>query len=177
MIKDFLVKNEEQRFTYRDFETLYASVLEVQQKGSREIGNELIRSFPIDMELQLSKLVQWMRKKIVPYEQARLEYGKSLGFLYDANKMAFTLPPSTIELSPAQKEQFNKDRQEKIKLMNDASEELYNSEFEEAKQLFELLPLSMFTKKRMEESKIVFKDISNIQPFLEYCVAEDKLQR
>jgi hypothetical protein len=162
-------------FTFGEFENLYNSVLEVQTKGSREVDGKLLRSFPLDMEAELSNLCAWMRRKYKPYQTAREKFALSLGFKVNENTGQFYLPKpkKNIEVSPATKADLDEQNQAKLDQLTTSIKEMYQSLFIDREELFSKIPLKTFNMKQMTDSGIMFPDVELKQPFMEYCVVKE----
>jgi len=167
-------RNLKEDFLFEEFEELFNSVLEVQENVSRDINGETIRSLPIDLEVELSRAIAWMRRKYNPYNEARRKYAEGLGFVYDGERNAYVLKPqkkSKIEVSDEQKKALAEDRQAKFEMLMESNKTLMKSKFNHSRELFEkILPLPGFTQERLTEARILFKNCQRVQPFLQYCI-------
>lgn len=162
-------------FTFEEFEELYNSVMEVQTKVSRDVNGETIRSLPYDMEVELGEVIAWMKRKFKPYHDARLKFAENLGIVFDTHRGTYTLrpKPGKVDLTPAMKQEMAIENQGKFDKLAEAAKSMDELQFKHRDELFtEYLPLKLFTKNKIKESGILFKNIRNLQPFLQYCVVK-----
>lgn len=141
--------------TNKEFVAIYQSIVEVQKGATRQIGNALINSMPVDLEIEISKTLT----KLKPTYKAITETIEKTARGYGLKKT-----PGGGWRVPADVEN---------------GDEIAKKYWEEIEKLYELevtdmngaLPIPLFTITRIKESGIEFSSCPLRQEFFENCVS------
>ncbi len=143
--------------TNKEFLDIYNAITEAQKGATRQLGDVLINSLPIDLEIELYKTI----KKLKPHYTALIESKEKIAASYGLKKNSngtWSIP----------KEVENKEN-----VYADFFDEMENADALEAPGLNDILPIPLFTLKRLKESGIEFANCPNKQLFFEHCVIPD----
>lgn len=146
--------------TLLDVENLYTSALEVQKNACRRVDSQEINSLPLDLDLELANLISKLRKWVQPFSDSKNRIAESLGFMVNGN----TYVP--------QKKYSDEEREANFVLLSKELALANEKPFEHIDELKKIIPLPSFTKDRMKEGNVYFKDTPNRQYFLEYCIKQ-----
>lgn len=159
---------------FSEFVALLSSCLDVQSKVVREVSGDLINSLPIDMDLELCQLISFMQRINDPYDKARLNYAKGLGYKVDSTTNRLVYPESKNGLGREAKQEYTNEKLRKSNELEEAMAIMNETPIKEDdhKKLKAMLPLKTFVQKRIEDSGIIFKNCSLRQAFLKHCVGK-----
>lgn len=145
-------------FSWQDAENLWASAAEIQRNASRKVDGQEINSLPMDMDMELSDLIAYLRKWVTPFIDSRDKIALGYGFLREN---------SQYKGKPSLKDTERESNYEKLTTEFD---EANKGLFKHWEKLKPMLPLKTFSKAQIEKSAVYFNKCEQRQYFIEYCI-------